>query len=111
MKFEKGNIFETRGIQSDTGEIFETILMSKKLKIERILTLSPYDQPGEWYDQKMDEWILLLQGRAEIEYKKKPKVALNAGDYIFIPAHEIHRVGQSSPDKKCIWLAIHGNLK
>jgi cupin 2 domain-containing protein len=107
----KGNIFNIDSITSDKKEVFESILTNENITIERIVTLSPYEQPGEWYDQPKDEWVILLQGEAEIEFNPKEFTKLSAGDYIFIPAHKIHRIKQSSSDKRCIWLAIHGNLK
>ena len=105
------NIFEIKDNQTEVPEIFEDILQTKDLKIERIVTLKPYDKPGEWYDQDKDEWVLLLQGNAVLEFEGEETIELNAGDYIFIPSRKKHRIKQSSANTKCIWLAIHGNLK
>ena len=105
------NLFDITTLKSDQGEIFEPILSKGKLRIERIVTLTPYAQPGEWYDQELDEWVVLLQGSAVLEYKSGETVKMRSGDHLFIPAHKVHRVKQSSAIGACIWLALHGNLK
>ena len=105
------NLFDIGGIQEGSKEVFETILKGDAIKIERIITLEPYEEPGDWYDQELDEWVVLLQGSAVIEFKSEKIIEIHSGASIFIPAHKIHRVRQSSVDIKCIWLAIHGNLK
>lgn len=107
----QNNLFKTDHLSPGSQEVIETVLSSGDLKIERIVTLEPYSEPGEWYDQEMDEWVLLIQGSATLEFQNKKKVKLIAGDYIFIPSHKAHRISQSDPFEKCIWLAIHGNLK
>ena len=91
--------------------MIETLLSKGELRIERIVTLTPYSTPGEWYDQEQDEWVVLLKGTAELEYEDGKKKRMGAGDHLFIPARKIHRVSWSSHDEECIWLAVHGNLK
>lgn len=105
------NIYTKPDGSSDEQEIFETLLISSNLKIERIITQKPYTIPGEWYNQENDEWVLLLEGEAELEIKGEKSINIFKGDYIFIPARKIHRIKQSSTNTNCIWLAIHGNLK
>lgn len=105
------NILKIESVQSHDPEIFETILSKEGFRVERIVTLIPYDKPGEWYDQQEDEWVLLLQGKAGLEFAENKTVQLNAGDYIFIPARQRHRVIYTSAEPKCIWLAVFGDLK
>lgn len=105
------NLFDIDGIRTKSKEFSETILEGKDIRIERIVTIEPYEEPGEWYDQELDEWVVLLQGSAEIEYKSDKNKELQRGDSTFIPAHKIHRIKQSSRSQKCIWLAIHGKIK
>ena len=38
-------------------------------------------------------------------------IKLTAGDYLFIPAHQKHRVEYTSSRPPCIWLAVHGNTR
>ena len=105
------NIFDIESVHSKDPEVFESILEKGDFKVERIVTLKPFDKPGKWYDQERDEWVMLLQGEAILEFKKGQVLHLKAGDYIFIPAHQEHRISHSSVEQKCIWLAIHGKLK
>lgn len=105
------NIFDIKNITSVQPEIFENIIEKNDFKLDRIITQKPYDRPGKWYDQDKDEWVLLLQGEATIEFQNKEIIQLISGDYIFIPSHKRHRIKESSQEQKCIWLAIHGNLK
>ncbi|MEZ5082657.1 MAG: cupin domain-containing protein [Bacteroidales bacterium] len=101
------NIFDIKNIRSKEQEVFESIIDTKNILVERIVTLNHYDKPGKWYDQETDEWVLLLKGNAIIEIKDEEIITLNEGDYCFLPAHKIHRVKQTSEKSPCIWLAVH----
>jgi cupin 2 domain-containing protein len=92
------------------AEQFETLAQGHQLRIERIISTGQITAPGEWYDQELDEWVILLQGQAELRLGDGPRQPLKAGDYLLIPAHCRHRVEYTSADPPCIWLAIHGNL-
>ena len=105
------NLYDTTQIDTKKGELFETLLETGDLRIERIVTLTPYSGPGEWYDQEDDEWVVLLKGNAILEFESGEKTTMQPGDHIFIPSHKVHRVSWSSPGEVCIWLAVHGNLK
>ena len=89
-------------------ELFTCILQHNNLKIERIVSRGHASPNDEWYDQDHQEWILLIQGEAELEFADKSQlVKLQAGDYLLIPAHCKHRVNRTNPEKDTIWLAIH----
>ena len=105
------NIFNINGLNPSQDEHFETLLINGDLRIERIVTLVPYTEPGDWYDQESDEWVILLKGNARIEFEAGDITELVAGDYVYIPAHKAHRVTWSTPGETCIWLAVHSNLK
>ncbi|NEO32724.1 MAG: cupin domain-containing protein [Symploca sp. SIO3C6] len=92
-----------------TEESFETLLSTKGVLIERIISTGQTTPPGEWYDQDTDEWVILLQGEAEIAYADSFTIKLGKGDYVFIPAHQKHRVEYTTSEPPCIWLAIHLN--
>ncbi len=91
-------------------ELFESIVSTDNILIERIISTGQVTPPGEWYDQDKDEWVILLQGEAALSYADGSKIKLTAGDYLFIPAHQKHRVEYTSSEPPCIWLAIHGDL-
>ena len=90
-------------------EVFET-LVSGDILIERIISTGQTTPEGEWYDQKKDEWVILLQGEAKLLFEEGSDVKMVKGDYLFIKAHEKHRVIHTSVDPPCIWLAVHANL-
>jgi len=93
-----------------TEELFESLVSSGSILIERIISTGQTTPAGEWYDQTRDEWVILLQGEAKIAYPNDPAVTLKAGDYLFIRAHQKHRVEYTSSQPPCIWLAVHGNF-
>jgi cupin 2 domain-containing protein len=105
------NLYDTTKIDTKKGEVFETVLEAGEMRIERIVTQTPYSEPGEWYDQEQDEWVVLLKGSAILEFKSGGKTKLSPGDHLFIPSNKVHRVSWSSPGEVCIWLAIHGKFK
>lgn len=91
-------------------ELFEPLLQTPGLLVERIISAGQVTPAGQWYDQAGDEWVLLAQGQATLEYEGGRLLALNAGDSVLIPAHQRHRVVFTSREPPCIWLAIHGQL-
>jgi cupin 2 domain-containing protein len=88
------------------NEIFEDIIITEKLKIERIVSMGQASPDTGWYDQSENEWIIVLSGYGVIEYINGVKVTLKQGDYLNIKAHEKHRVIETSPDEVTVWLAI-----
>ncbi len=88
-------------------ELFETLFAENNVKIERIISHGHVTPSGEWYDQDWDEWVLLLQGAAQLAYENGKLIDLHPGDYLLIPAGTRHRVTWTAPDVKSIWLAVH----
>ncbi len=96
------NIFEGIPQIDDGDEVFDTLADHDSIQIERIFSNSI--QNGQWYDQDHDEWVILLQGEAEIDFGDHTQ-QLGRGDYLFIKAHQKHRVESTSAD--ALWLAVH----
>lgn len=86
-------------------ELFQTILSRDGLRIERIVSQGHASPPGFWYDQGEHEFVVLLRGAARIGFEDS-HVELQAGSYLEIPAHRLHRVEWTTPDEPTIWLAI-----
>ena len=101
-----GNLFELPPLTGDE-ERFDTLLTSDGVRIERILSTGQTSPPGQWYDQQGDEWVVLLQGEAEVSFDDGSRRRLAAGDPLFIPAHRRHRVEYTSAAPPCVWLAVH----
>jgi cupin 2 domain-containing protein len=93
---------------ASSGEVFQTLMEQDGVRIERIISHGQATPEGEWYDQKWDEWVLLLSGEAGILIvgEAKPRI-LGAGDHLLLPAHCRHRVLWTAPDRTTIWLAVH----
>lgn len=84
------------------GERFDVLRTLGGVEIERIVSSDTPDQ-GE-YDQAWPEWVLLIEGGAELELAGA-HVTLGPGDYLHIPAGAKHRVLQTQPGT--VWLALH----
>ena len=65
-------------------EIFETIVNSRNVKIERIISTGQTTPKDSWYDQEQDEWVILLQGQATLLFLDNSSIKLKSGDYLLI---------------------------
>ncbi len=105
-----GNLFGDMPAEVAQREVFEELVRSPNVLIERIVSAGQITPADQWYDQPRDEWVALLQGEAVLAYADGSRVHLQAGDYLLIPAHQKHRVEFTSKEPPCIWLAIHADL-
>jgi cupin 2 domain-containing protein len=88
-------------------ELVDLLADNGQVRIERIVSRGHTSPPGFWYDQQEHEFVLLLQGKAELELlEPKEQLCLQAGDYLLIPARRKHRVIRTSSDEDCVWLAV-----
>jgi cupin 2 domain-containing protein len=93
--------------ESINEELFEILVENQHLMLERIVSDGQATPPNEWYDQDINEWVILLRGSAGILFEGDEKaIALQPGDYILIPAHRRHRVEWTDQKEKTIWLAL-----
>ena len=100
------NIFEQ--IPKDLqNELFEDIINTENLKVERIVSYGHTSPKTGWYEQKENEWVIVLKGEAVVSFENADDVKLNAGDYINILAYDKHKVSWTLPNAETIWLAIH----
>ena len=89
-------------------ELFTRLLQTDQLHIERIVSRGHANKKDEWYDQFHDEWLILIQGTAILEFAGQAELfKLQAGDYLLIPAHCRHRVEWTDPNRDTVWLALH----
>ena len=91
-------------------EVFTDLIPTRAVKIERIVSNGQTTPEGEWYDQVLDEWVVLIQGEATLESENGETRRMTAGDHALIPAHVRHRVVFTSADPPCIWIAVFGDL-
>lgn len=89
----------------DGGEVFETLVEQPMFRLERIVSNQSESPAGFWYDQVVNEWVLLARGEAVLRFENGEPIALKAGDHLLIPARQKHRVESTSAD--ALWLALH----
>ena len=106
MSIELNNLFQSIPENLDE-EIFEQLIESKNIKIERIISKGHTSPKTGWYDQEQNEWVIVLKGEAIIAFKNEADIHLTSGSHINIPAHTSHKVKWTTPDQETIWLAIH----
>ncbi len=101
------NLFDA--ISADLPEeLFTPLLTASSVRIERIVSHGHASPSGFWYDQDDNEWVLVIEGSATIEFEDQPDpVELRRGSYLNIPAHAKHRVVSTDPSQKTVWVAIH----
>ena len=89
------------------NEIFTDLLKYQNIKIEKIISTGQVTPIHEIYDQPQAEWVILLQGEARLWLENTGGICLKSGDYLFIPAHQKHRVTYTSAKPPAVWLAVH----
>ena len=87
-------------------ELFEDLVTTDQVRIERILSKGQTSPPEGWFDQDENEWVMVLQGAGTILFDDGIEHCLHAGDWITIPAHQRHRVTWTDPTVVTIWLAV-----
>lgn len=92
--------------QAHGAEQFTALLSTPGVRIERIVSQGQSSPEHDWYDQDEHEWVMLVQGAAQLMFDDGRLVRLQAGDYLNIPAHQRHRVHWTDPDQVSIWLAV-----
>jgi cupin 2 domain-containing protein len=102
---EISNLFNDE--EAVPAELFTTLVDAANVRIERIISKGHASPEGFWYDQKQNEWVVVLSGSARLSFADQPEpIELQRGDFINIPAHKRHRVAWTTPDEPTIWLAI-----
>jgi cupin 2 domain-containing protein len=84
-------------------EQFDTLLQTPNIHIEKIT--SHGQTSDEWYEQKKDEWVVLIEGEGHLLFEDGSKVKLKKGEYLHIPKMKRHKVIYTS--SPAIWLAVH----
>lgn len=124
-KKKKINIFDLKDL-SVNEEIIKILFKNENVKIEKIISTG---QTTDWQESNKNEFVILIQGNAEIEYydnrmcedknfktnenimknlknTNDMKLQLGKGDIILIKKGERHRVSYTSKNPCCIWICI-----
>ncbi|OUS11885.1 cupin [Gammaproteobacteria bacterium 53_120_T64] len=100
------NIFQYNSCDLEEERV-DTLLAAPGLSIERIVSKGHTSPAIGWYDQPVNEWVVVLKGEALIAYENGSEVRLRAGEHLNIPAHCQHRVSWTDPEIETLWLAVH----
>ncbi|MCT0230127.1 Nif11 domain/cupin domain-containing protein [Synechococcus sp. CS-1324] len=85
-------------------EATELVLEAPGLRLERIHSCS---HSGEWQEQSGSEWVLLLSGRAQVQFADEPQPRqLACGDWLVIAPGRRHRVVATDPSPGTLWLTL-----
>lgn len=88
------------------AEVFERLVESDAVRIERIISKGHKSPQSGWYDQDENEWLIVLRGEAILLFEDNSSLTMKEGDFINIPAHQKHKVKWTAPNIETIWLAI-----
>ncbi len=88
-------------------ELFEDLIHTEHVQLERIVSEGHSSPESGWYDQARHEWVMVIQGKAILQFDDLSEVTLSKNDYLNIPAHTKHRVKWTDPKQKTVWLAVH----
>jgi cupin 2 domain-containing protein len=99
------NIFSALPVRLEQ-ELFEELVRSSSVRIERIVSQGHTSPEQGWYDQTENEWVIVLEGSGSIQFEQGSKITLNKGDYLNIPAHVKHKVIWTDPVAVTVWLAV-----
>ena len=88
-------------------EIFEQLIESNNVRIERIISKGHTSPESGWYEQEQNEWVMVVKGAAILSFADGHSVNLKEGDYLNIEAYKKHRVEWTDPDTETIWLAVY----
>lgn len=105
QQVRRGNLGD--GVPTALPEELTTVLAAGDgVRIERIVSRGHASEPGSWCDQSSDEFVLLVQGAARLEFEDA-NLELRAGDWVEIPARVRHRVAWTAEDADTVWLAVY----
>lgn len=88
------------------SEITEVIAKSSSVRIEKIISQGQGSPINFWYEQQENELVILLRGRAILEFESGEFLHLEEGDYVNIPALKRHRVEWTPLHEQTIWLTV-----
>lgn len=88
-------------------ELVEILAETDSVRVERIVSTGHASPEGFWYDQTQREFVLVVKGRARLEFADGESLDLEAGGWADIPAHRRHRVAWTTPGEPTVWLAVH----
>ncbi|WP_338442518.1 cupin domain-containing protein [Synechococcus elongatus IITB4] len=102
---DRGNLLHNLPL-SAIAEQFIPLAEGDRCRIEQIISTGQASPPDFWYDQDETEFVLILQGEAELECEGEAPQILRVGDWRILPPHCRHRVNSTQADPPTVWLAV-----
>lgn len=103
-----GNLRGGLPAEPQNEESVDVLMEAPGLRLERIVSTGQATPEGEWYDQRWDEFVVLVSGAARLRIEGEDEDrALEAGDWVLLPAHCRHRVTWTQSKPPAVWLAVH----
>jgi cupin 2 domain-containing protein len=96
------NLFQIDNLPDINSETFITLLKHKNVTIKKIVSNTL--KTPQTFNQKENEFVVLLKGCAKIEINGEIK-KLKSGDWLYIPANTPHTLLKTR--KTAVWLAIY----
>jgi len=87
-------------------ELFDVLVETSDIKIERIVSKGHSSPKSGWYEQNHGEWVMLLKGEAILGFEQGDDLNLKVGCHLNIPAHTKHKVVWTTPESDTIWLIV-----
>ena len=106
MNINIGNIYESIP-KKLKEELINELINHNNVTIKRIVSEGHSSPESGWYDQEENEWVIILQGEAEILFENGDRTHLQSGSFLNIPAHTKHKVSWTTSSAKTIWLAVY----
>ena len=88
-------------------EVFQTLVSTEAVRVERIISLGHTSPAGHWLDQARARMGGGAARRGAVGVRGRRADRFVPGAFVNIPAHRRHRVVWTAPDEPTIWLAIH----
>ena len=87
-------------------EICEQLFRDGKISVERITSKGQVSSDGFWYDEKRNEFVVVLQGQGIVLFDDNREFLLKKGDSLLIKSHQRHKVIFTDKREETLWLAF-----
>lgn len=89
-------------------ELVEKLMRAPAVRIERIVSLGHRSPDGFWYDQKENEFVVLIAGAGRLTFADQTEpLEMRPGSFVNILAHRRHRVEWTDPGQVTVWLVVY----
>ena len=105
---ETGSLREGLPAEPQAEELVDILMERPGLRMERIVSTGQVTAEDQWYDQAWDEFVVVVSGAARVRIEgEADDRAMQAGDWIVLPAHCRHRVTWTQSTPPTVWFAVH----